>query len=79
MVEQLTGTKVEDVRFQDLSFVDRLAAESSESKTVILSIKRAAETVWEGKGMVSTTSEEIVRLYAPKRAPAEIFGTMLEK
>jgi uncharacterized protein YbjT (DUF2867 family) len=79
MVEQLTGTKVEDVRFRDFSFIDRLAAESPESKTVILSIKRAAETVWEGKGMISTTSEEVVRLYAPKRAPAEIFGTMLQK
>ncbi|KAF1824724.1 uncharacterized protein K489DRAFT_400550 [Dissoconium aciculare CBS 342.82] len=63
----------------DLSFADRLAAETSGSRTVILSIKRALKTALEGKCMASTTSGEVVRLCTPKRAPAEMFGTMLEK
>ncbi|KAH7248439.1 hypothetical protein B0J15DRAFT_498507 [Fusarium solani] len=79
MVEQYIGTKVEDVRFQDLSFIDHQAAQTRESKTVILSIKRALDTAWEGKCGASTTSKEVLQLAAPKRTPAEVFKTMLEE
>jgi uncharacterized protein YbjT (DUF2867 family) len=78
MVEQHIGTKVDDVRFQDLTFIDHQAAQTQESKTVILSIKRALETAWEGKCMASTTSKAVFQFPAPKRTPAEIFTAMLE-
>ncbi|KAF7555891.1 hypothetical protein G7Z17_g1824 [Cylindrodendrum hubeiense] len=77
MVEQYIGAKVEDVRFNDLSFIDHMAAQSQESKSIILSIKYAAETAWEGKCSVSTTSKEILQIAAPKHTPAEIFKTLL--
>ncbi|KAJ3539820.1 hypothetical protein NM208_g5336 [Fusarium decemcellulare] len=79
MVEQYIGTKVEDVRFQDLSFVDHLATQTEESKNVIMSIKHAADTAWEGKCTASTTSKQVLQLAAPKNAPAKVFKTMLEE
>ncbi|KAH6970417.1 hypothetical protein BKA56DRAFT_596276 [Ilyonectria sp. MPI-CAGE-AT-0026] len=79
MVEQYIGTKVEDVRFQDLSFLDHQAAQAPESKTLILSIKHALDTAWEGKCTASTTSKEVFQLAAPKNAPAEVFKMMLEE
>ncbi|KAI3571758.1 hypothetical protein IWW34DRAFT_894322 [Fusarium oxysporum f. sp. albedinis] len=79
MVEEYIGSEVEDVRFQDLSFIDHQTAQTQESKTVILSIKRALDTAWEGKCRASTTSNEVLQLAAPKRTPAEVFKTMLEE
>ncbi|KAF5002817.1 hypothetical protein FDECE_10520 [Fusarium decemcellulare] len=79
MVEQYIGTKVEDVRFQDLSFVDHLAAQTGESKNVIMSIKHAPDTAWEGKCTASTTSRQVLQLAAPKNAPAKVFKIMLEE
>ncbi|CAG9946995.1 unnamed protein product [Clonostachys rosea f. rosea IK726] len=79
MVERSTGTKVEDVRFKDVSFIDHMAAQTQESKDVILSIKHAPETAWEGKCTASTTSKEIFQLNAPKRTPAQVFEMMLKE
>lgn len=78
MVEQEIGTKVEDVRFKDHSFLEDMAAQSRETKSVILSIRHALETAWDGKCSASTTSNEVLHLAAPKIAPAEVFRTMLE-
>ncbi|SCO92401.1 related to NmrA-like family protein [Fusarium oxysporum] len=79
MLEQEIGTKVEDVRFRDQSFLDHMAAQSRETKSVILSIRHAAETAWDGKCSASTTSKEVIHLAAPKIAPAKVFKTMLEE
>ncbi|KAL2694752.1 hypothetical protein Neosp_001338 [[Neocosmospora] mangrovei] len=78
MTEEAMGTKVEAISFRDLSFIDYMAAQSQESKNVILSIKHAPETAWEGKCTASTTSREVLQLAAPKNTPAEIFKAMLE-
>ncbi|KAL0474097.1 NAD(P)-binding protein [Neurospora intermedia] len=80
MVEDLIGTKVEDVRFKDMSFVEQLvaAAPPQESRNVILSIRHAAETAWDGKCKAETTSKEVLELAAPRRTPAETFKMMLE-
>jgi hypothetical protein len=78
MTEEVLGTRVEDVSFRDLSFIDHMAAQTQESKNVILSIKHAPETAWEGKCTASTTSREVLQLAAPKNSPAEIFKAMLE-
>lgn len=78
MVEQEIGTKVEEVHFKDMSFLEHVAAQSQESKSVILSIRHAGETAWEGKCTASTTSKEVLQFAAPKNAPAGLFKAMLE-
>jgi uncharacterized protein YbjT (DUF2867 family) len=77
MVEERIGVKVEDVRFKDLSFVDSMAAQTQESSNVILSIKHAPDTAWEGKCTASTTSKEVLELAAPKRTPTDVLVTLL--
>ncbi|OAA71824.1 NAD(P)-binding domain protein [Akanthomyces lecanii RCEF 1005] len=79
LVEKHIGIKVEDVRFKDLSFVDQMAAQAQVSKSVVMSIKFALETAWEGKCGASTTSKKVIQLAAPKRMPTEVFKTMLEE
>ncbi|KAK5686699.1 hypothetical protein LTS12_029036, partial [Elasticomyces elasticus] len=53
MVEQHTGTNVTDVSYKDTSIVDLLYehkfAAVQESKNVVMSIKHALKTAWEGK------------------------------
>ena len=79
LVEEHISTKVEDVRFKDLSFVDHMAAQTQDSKSVVMSIKFALETAWEGKCGASTTRKKVIQLAAPKRMPTEVFKTMLEE
>ncbi|OGM49577.1 NmrA-like family protein [Aspergillus bombycis] len=82
MVEQHIGTKVQHVSYEDMSFVDSFVDPGSlgaqQSKNVILSIKYALVTSWEGKSMASTTSKEVLELAAPKRTPADVLRTLLE-
>lgn len=77
MAEEYIGTKVENVIFKDVSFVESMAAQSKESSNVILSIKHALETGWEGKCGIDTTSKEVFEIAAPKRTPAQVLKTML--
>ncbi|CAI0647188.1 unnamed protein product [Colletotrichum noveboracense] len=77
MIEQSLGTRVEDVQFKDVSFVEYMAAQSQQSKSVIRSIKYALETAWEGKCSTSTTSREIFDIYTPKVTPAESFKKLM--
>ena len=79
MAERYIGTKVENVSYKDVSFIDHMAAATQESKNVILSIKYAPATAWEGKCTASTTSKEILEFAAPKRTPADVLRTLLEE
>lgn len=79
MTEEYIGTKVENVIFKDISFIEHMAAQSTESANVILSIKHAAETAWEGKCGIDTTSKEVLEIAAPKRTPAQVLKTMLDE
>ncbi|KAJ5476509.1 hypothetical protein N7475_002238 [Penicillium sp. IBT 31633x] len=83
MVEQNIGTQVKEVVYQDDAFVDQLYeyvyAPTHQSKNVIMSIKHAMETAWEGKCSASTTSKEVLELAAPKRTPAEMLKTFLKE
>jgi uncharacterized protein YbjT (DUF2867 family) len=78
MVEDHIHRQIEDVRYRDMSFIDQMAAQSPESKNVILSIKHAAETAWAGECTASTTSKEVLELAAPKGTPSEVFKALLE-
>lgn len=83
MIEKYTGAAVKDVRYKDVSFIDKLYeyqyAATKQSKNVIYSIKRAPETMWEGKCSSSTTSKEILELAAPKRTPADVLDALLKE
>jgi len=83
MVEQHIGTKVEDVSYKDVSFIDAIYemkfAATRQSRNVIMSIKHAPETAWEGKCTASTTTKEILELAAPKRTPADVLRSLLEE
>ncbi|KAL2842093.1 hypothetical protein BJX68DRAFT_244948 [Aspergillus pseudodeflectus] len=83
LVEQYIGTKVEDVKYQDMSFVDALLDSGfggpGQSRTVIGSIRYAPETLWEGKCNAATTSKEVLEIAAPKRTPAEVLRELLEE
>jgi uncharacterized protein YbjT (DUF2867 family) len=79
MVEEHIGVQVENVNYKDMTFIDQMAAATQESKNVILSIKHAPETAWDGKCTASTTSKEVLELAAPKRTPADVMKTLLEE
>ena len=78
LVEQYIGEPVKDVKYKDLSFIDDMANNSSESKNVMLSIKGAPVTSWEGKAKAETTSKEILELSAPKRTVSEVLKELVE-
>ncbi|KAI1746144.1 hypothetical protein F4680DRAFT_11647 [Xylaria scruposa] len=77
LVEQHIGTKVENVIFEDMSFIDFWAQNSPDPKN-ILSIKHALEPVIKGLCSASTTSKEVLELAAPKGTPAQVLESMLE-
>lgn len=83
MIEQLIGAPVKEISYKDFSFINMLYehryAATKQSKNVIYSVKRAAETAWDGKCSISTTSNEILKLAAPKRTPADMLKTLLEE
>jgi nucleoside-diphosphate-sugar epimerase len=81
MVQQRTGTKVEDFIFKDLSFLDSYYehnfGKTGESKNVVLSIKRAVGPVWDGKCSSSTTSKAVLEIAPPRRTPINVLNSML--
>jgi len=79
MVEKEIGTKVENVSFKDVSFIDHMAAQSLHPKNVILSIKYAPETSWENKASASTTTQDVRDLAAPRRTPADVLKDLLSE
>lgn len=83
MVEQHLGTKVRDVAYRDLGFLDALIASafggSGQSETVLRSIKYALMLLWEGSCDAATTSKEVLEIAAPKRTPAEALNRLLEE
>nr|XP_001395595.2 nmrA-like family protein [Aspergillus niger CBS 513.88] len=82
LVEKHIDTKVKDVKYQDLSFLDAMLGSqyegSGESMTVIKSIKYAPLTMWEGKCNASTTSKEILDIAPPRRTPTEVLEDLLK-
>ncbi|KAF5670732.1 hypothetical protein FCIRC_8898 [Fusarium circinatum] len=77
LVEKYIGTKVENVIFKDMSFIDHAASQTQQSKNVILSIKHAPETAWDGKCGVATSSQEFLEIAPPKNTPADILKNLL--
>ncbi|KAF5654440.1 hypothetical protein FHETE_11308 [Fusarium heterosporum] len=83
MIGEHIGTKVNDVVFQDLTFIDALVAGGfggpGQSKIVMASIKYGLMAMWEGMCTASTTSKEAQELGAPQRTPREMLDYLLEE
>lgn len=78
MVEEHIGTKVQSVSYKDLSFLESMANSVPQGdRHLMLSLKSAPVTAWEGKCTASTTSKEVLELAAPTRTPAEVLETLL--
>lgn len=82
LVEQHLGTKVKDVNYQDLSFLDALVDAGfggpGQSKAIIRSIRYGLMAMWEGSCDASTTSKEVTEIGSPKWTPAEVLNRLLE-
>ncbi|OHE97322.1 hypothetical protein CORC01_07377 [Colletotrichum orchidophilum] len=76
-VEEAIGEPVKDVVFRDVSLVDAKVSASKESKNVILSLKAAPVSLWEGKCTTSTTSKEVLEIAAPSRSAADWWKALL--
>jgi uncharacterized protein YbjT (DUF2867 family) len=79
LVEDIIGTKVEKVAFKDMSFIDDMASMDSKNEHLILTMKKALVTSWEGKCKAETTSKEVLDLYAPKRTVAEVLKELISE
>jgi uncharacterized protein YbjT (DUF2867 family) len=78
MTEEAIGTKVEDVRFKDTTFLEQWAAAQPSISHLILSVKHAPVTGWNGECTASTTSKEVLEIAAPSRTPSQVFKDLLE-
>lgn len=78
LVEKQIGAKVEHVIYKDLSFVDEMAKAAPGVAHLILTIKRAPNTAWEGACTASTTSEEVLKLAPPQHRPAAVLQSLLD-
>lgn len=80
LVEKTIGEPVNKVVYKDVSFVDALYnSNPQQSKNLIMSVKHAPVTAWEGKCTTSTTSKQVLEIAPPKRTPTEAFQTLLEQ
>ncbi|THV53637.1 hypothetical protein BGAL_0046g00430 [Botrytis galanthina] len=70
LIEEHIRTEVKDFKFRDMSFVDAWADSVKANKSLILFIKGAPNTDWEGKCSTATTSKEFLELSPPKITPA---------
>ncbi|KAF2845366.1 NAD(P)-binding protein [Plenodomus tracheiphilus IPT5] len=81
LVEKEIGTKVEDVKFRDMSFVEPMAeqAKSKFSKNVMMSIQYAAETSWHGEASTETTSKEVKDIRPFKKGYQQFWRELLDQ
>ncbi|KAG8156498.1 hypothetical protein KVR01_013602 [Diaporthe batatas] len=78
MVEKHIGTKVQSVSYKDMALVEAMVNSAPEAvRHLIMTIKGAAATAWEGKCTASTTSKEVLEIAAPSTTPAEGLKTLL--
>ncbi|CAG9952106.1 unnamed protein product [Clonostachys rosea f. rosea IK726] len=78
LAEKAMGTSVTEVHFKDMGWLDGAAAANPEQAHLLLSIKHAPRTGWEGKTTVETSSKEVLSFVAHKRTLAESFKELLE-
>jgi uncharacterized protein YbjT (DUF2867 family) len=79
LVEKYIGTRVENVIFRDMSWIEAMAAAAPGSRSVILSIKNSMDTVESENSRASATSKEVLDLAPPTRTPADALKALLEE
>lgn len=78
LVEEAIGKKMEEVGYEDVSFVDMLAAHSpNESRSVISSIRYALDTAHAGKCTAATTSKEVLEIAPPRVTVEDVWKRLL--
>ncbi|KAJ5559139.1 NmrA-like family protein [Penicillium sp. DV-2018c] len=81
MVERAIGAPVKNVQYRDLSgltaFLESQFMGNGNSRNVVMSVRRAAETAW-GNAPSAPTSKEVLGLAAPKRTPQQMLESLLE-
>ncbi|KAF1999943.1 NAD(P)-binding protein [Amniculicola lignicola CBS 123094] len=78
LIEKEIGTKVDNVIYADRSFIDYMvAAAPNESKSVISSIKYAAERACDGNYSTAPTSKEVLEIAKPERTPEDMMKLLL--
>jgi len=77
LVEKEIGTKVQNVKFRDVDFVDQMAASSPQAH-LVQSIREAPVTAWDGKCSIATTSKEVYDLASPQTTAGEWFQNALK-
>jgi hypothetical protein len=78
LVEKAIGEPVKDVVYKDLRFLEGMADASRENRNVIMSIRFAPVTGWDGECTASTTSKEILEIAPPRIRPHEVFESLLK-
>ncbi|KAL4864849.1 hypothetical protein BDV12DRAFT_200665 [Aspergillus spectabilis] len=79
LIEGYIGTKVENVIYRDMSFVDAWAPVGQPGRNITLTVKHSLLPAHEGKLTASTTSKEVLEIAAPKRTPADVLKYLLEE
>ena len=81
LVEKHAGTKVEDVAFEDKSWVESQGAKDTYPANVLPSLSRAPDSGFNGSASVEAdpTSPELAKLYAPKRSAIDELDEALSK
>ncbi|KAJ5129632.1 NAD(P)-binding protein [Penicillium bovifimosum] len=84
MVERIIGVPVQNVQYKDMSGLDAFLemeymgnGQNRNSRNVIWSIRRAAETAWGGQVTAPPTSKEVLELAAPRRTPQQMLESLL--
>jgi uncharacterized protein YbjT (DUF2867 family) len=76
-VEGYTGAKVEDVSFENVDFVDDMAAASPKSKAVLRTIQYAPETSWAGLTLASGTSPEVLGFLTERKTAEQVLKQLV--
>lgn len=79
LVEEYIGTRVENVSFGDMSWVEAMIAAMPSSKGVLLSVKHSLDSIEDEKWVASATSNEVLKLSAPTRTVADALKDLLEE
>lgn len=79
MVEKYIGTSVENVSFEDVTFIDAWADSVPNERLFILSIKHALTSVQQGLCNTSTTSKEVLEVAPAMITAAEVLESLLQE
>ncbi|KAL5338224.1 NmrA-like family protein [Aspergillus crustosus] len=82
LVEQAIGVPVTNVQYNDISglnaYLEMEYKGSGNSRNVLWSTRRAAETAFDGHVTAPPTSQEVLEIAAPRRTPQQMLESLLE-